>query len=214
MKRINVNVLILFVALVIISNLVYAVGVTGAIGNGVTVIPRQNVEDGKQVVIDRELIIINKNDFRINVTLVTSKEIEDIIQLVDEEFPLDAKQEKRAKFKIILNDNYEHSGKINVYFKPNEGNGVVLASKLTILGDKLNNDEENQDPENQEDTSNQTVDVDNVDIEDNKGNVSFKIGGGSGIKKESNFSWSWIILILILIAVIGAIVGFIFLIKK
>src|SRR3989344_4078583 len=211
-KCITINVLILIASLVILGSLVYAAGVTGAIGNGVTVIPRQNVEYGKQVVIDRELIIINKNDFRINVTLAVGNEIKDIIQLIDEEFPLDAKQEKKAKFKIILKDNYEHSGKINVYFKPNEGNGVVLASKLTILGDKLN-DEDNQDSENQDDTTNQTIDEDNVDVEDNKGNVSFKIGGGSGIKKESNFSWGWVILILILIAVIGAIAGFIFLIK-
>ncbi|MBI2498883.1 hypothetical protein HYV88_01425 [Candidatus Woesearchaeota archaeon] len=212
MKYKAIKLLILFIALVIISSLVYAVGVTGAIGNGVTVIPRQNVEDGKQVVIDRELIVINKNDFRINVTLAVGNEIKEIIQLIDEEFPLEAKQEKRAKFKIILKDNYERSGKINVYFKPNEGNGIVLASKLTILGE--DNEEDTNDDQNSEDINKTTENNDNETDNTDKGNVSFKIGGGSGIKKESNFSWGWVILILILIAIIGAVVGFIFLIKK
>lgn len=213
MKHRVINILILFIALVIISSLVYATGVTGAIGNGITVISRQNVEEGKQVVLDRELIIINKNDFRINITIEPSREISDIIELIDKEFPLDAKQEKKAKFKIILKDNYEHSGKINVYFKPNEGNGVVLASKLTILGDKVDS---NTNDQNEENTVNDTSENNNLEVnsKDNTSNVSFKVGGGTKVNKESNFSWGWIILIVILIGVIGAIVGFIFLIKK
>ncbi len=212
--KLFIEIVFLSILLVLSINLVYSAGVTGAIGNGITVIPRQNVEEGKEVIIDRELIVINKNDFKVNITLESSSEIKDIIQLIDKNFQLEANQEKRAKFKIILNDNNEHSGKIAVYFQPEEGNGIsIVSSKLTILGDEAENEEDN----NVEDSSENEIseESDNENSQENDGNVSVKIGGG--IKKDSgysNFNFGWIIFFVILIAVIGAIVGFVVLIRK
>jgi len=203
-KHKAIKLLILFIALAIISNLVYAVAVTGAIGNGITVIPRQNVGEGKQVVIDRELIVINKNDFTVNITLEPDSGLKDIVELIDKEFPLNAKEEKKAKFKIILEDNYEHSGKISVYFRPDKGNGIVLASKIIILGDDNEDNPDDEIPEV----------INNTEDNNTSGNVSFSIGGGGKKIKESSFSYSWLIIVGILIVVILGIIGFIFLIRK
>lgn len=212
MKYKLLNLVIFTVLLVMTFKLVYAVALTAAIGNGVTVIPRQNVEEGKQVVIDRELIVINKNNFTVNITLKPSAEIKSIIQLIDEEFQLEANKEKKAKFKIVLKDNYEHSGKILVYFKSPEGTVQIIASKLTILGDNSDDSTEDGDEENNlisDETDN------NVSIKkNNAGNVTVKFGGTDNPRTSTSINFGWIILFVILIAIIGAIVGFVVLIKR
>ena len=213
----NFKIIFFSVLLILSINLVYAVGVTGAIGNGITVIPRQNVGEGKEVTLDRELIVINKNNFRVNITLEPSREIKDIVELLDTSFPLEANQEKNARFKIIVKDNNEHSGKTNVYFKPNEGNGVVLASKLIILGDKVEGNTEENNNITDDNTIDNTIDntVGNNVEKENNSNVSLKISGSATkTVKSSNINLSLVILILISLAIIGAIVGFIVLIKK
>ncbi|MEK6934902.1 MAG: hypothetical protein AABW46_03415 [Nanoarchaeota archaeon] len=203
-KKLLVLFLLLGILIVLLIKFALAQGVTGAIGNPITVIHRQNVTEGEEVVIDRELIVINKNDFPVDVTLEPSVEIEDIIELLDEEFTIEANQEKRARFKIILEDNFIHSGKIIVNFKSPEGDRIGLASKITILGDDV--DGEDPDEENEIDEG-----------EDPEEGVSFGGNGSAPRTPDNNSDGNGLgitILILISVLIIGCIVGFVILIRR
>ncbi len=127
----NKTLIILFLSVVTIlflSSMVLAV--TGKIGNARVVLYPE--VDGKTT-IDRTILVINDNDFDVDINITASEEFKDIVQIQDNQFTLKAGEQKDARFKIVLKQLGDYDGKLMVYFtQRGEKQGVALASRIII----------------------------------------------------------------------------------
>ena len=116
---------------ILFLNLVSSQGIVAKLGNAKVVLYPEI--KGKELVIDRTILVINDNDFPLNISVEASQEITNIIEILDKNFVLQSGESKNASFRIVLNKAGDYNGKINVYFsKIGEAGGVALASQLII----------------------------------------------------------------------------------
>ena len=197
MKKFIASLIFLFI---IIPNVL---AITGEIGNARVVIKKDfsGIET-----IERTILVRNSNDVPLDITLEATDEINEITEVIDKEFKLEAGEEKKARFNLNIKQPGEWAGKINVFFKPEEGNTVVLASNL-ILIIKGENGEIPIDGEDQLDDS-----EDELDDEITGNVVSKEEDDDTG--KESSIPIGIILAVVIGLVVVGAIIGLIFLLKK
>lgn len=146
-------------------------GIVGRIGSPIMIL-RPEVQAGETKTIEKSILVRNVNDIAVNITLTPDSGLEDIVEILDNEFILQPEEFKDAEFIITLNDQYTHNGRIIVSFTPPEGPGIKLSSKITILGIGPNPDEVQ---ENTEENNEITEEIAN---EENTVNVS--IGGATG----------------------------------
>jgi len=184
--------------------------ITGEIGNARAIIDRE--WNGKET-IERTILVINSNDVKLDITLEPSAGLEDIVELIDGEFELQPGEEKKARFNLKIEEEGRWNGKINVFFRPEEGNSVVLSSTIVlIVGDVEERDEIPEELPDDEDDNEITGDV--VREEDDDADDS---GVGFGIKgaRDNNSNAGTVILIIVIaLIVIGAVVGSYFLFKR
>ena len=200
LKKFIASLIFLFI---IIPNVL---AITGEIGNARVVIKKDfsGIET-----IERTILVRNSNDVPLDITLEATDEINEITEIIDKEFKLEAGEEKKARFNLNIKQPGEWAGKINVFFKPEEGNTVVLASNL-ILIIKGENGEIPIDEEDQLDDSEDELDDEDDEITGDV--VSKEEDDDTG--KESSIPIGIILAVVIGLVVVGAIIGLIFLLKK
>src|SRR3989344_2312662 len=115
--------------IVILSQLSWAV--TASIGNS-----RMGLRIGIGENVERSILVRNTNDESVTVILTSSGDLAGNIKLKENSFILSPGEEKKAYFSIIANEAGTKEGRINVEFKPEEGNSAGLASVLTVIADE------------------------------------------------------------------------------
>ncbi len=197
---------ILVIILVFLPNVL---AITGEIGNAKAVLNRE--WNGKET-LERTILVRNSNDVKLSIKLEPSDEIKDIVELIDGEFELQPGEEKKARYNLKIEEEGRWNGKINVYFRPEEGNSVVLSSVIILsVGNANNIDEIPEDFSEEEDEINgTTVDIEEEADDEENNDVSFGISGA----KENKSNAVTIIVVIIALAVLGAAVGLYFLLKK
>jgi len=132
------------VVLLILMNSVFVSAITGSIGNARMILsetlnPELGELDGKTTVtIEKSILVRNVNDIPVNVTLKVDPDGGEFIEIIDDNFILEAADngvtEKKARFNVNIKDEGSYEGKINVFFAPNglDEPGVVLSSTIIV----------------------------------------------------------------------------------
>ncbi|MBS3092294.1 hypothetical protein J4466_02635 [Candidatus Pacearchaeota archaeon] len=121
---------ILIIVFVLLFSLSLTSAITGKIGNGRMIL---NLEAGEAI--ERSIQVINDNDVPLNITLFVGGNLTDNIELIDENFVLNAGEEKQARFTLTAGKELgRDEGRINVKFAPTNENeaGVVLSSQIIV----------------------------------------------------------------------------------
>src|SRR3989344_1342201 len=127
----------LFIALVLIGNVLAALNVK--IGSGIMIL---RAETGDEI--ERSILVINDNDFPVNIELTASGDLAEDITIKDDNFTLQAGEKKKAFFTIYVKRAGKTESRVNVQFTPIDGkNRGVLSSKITVVaaGEDVNVDE-------------------------------------------------------------------------
>jgi len=109
--------------------------ITGSIENSRIVVRGAHVVE----TIERSIIVINRNDIPVNISIDVEGDLEDHIQLLDNNFRLEPGEEKEVYFTIFINESGKFESEILVLFTPSDGteNGVGLSSTIIIYSDIL-----------------------------------------------------------------------------
>ncbi len=174
---------------------------------------RPEVKEGETTIIERSITIINNNDFAINARLEPSKELEDVIEIIDEEIEIEANSEKEARYNVVLTDKYSYSGNINVFFSDVDGQaGVVLSAVLDIIGENgLKESDDEADVELNFGSTQQ--EEDNVDANEDDLTLEKEDANKDEAKVITQTKLPIIIFVSLIVLALGA-AGFIFLLKK
>lgn len=204
---------ILSLALVVFILLPSVLAITGEIGNARAVISRD--WNGRET-IERTILVRNPNNVSVDIKLEPSDEIKDIVELIDKEFELQPGEEKKARFNLKITEQGQWNGRINVFFRPEEGNSVVLASTIILLvGDEFDDEDivEETQEENQDEILEQEDEglKEDDDADDGNNGVDFGI---KGAQEDGSNTGLIVLVIVIFVVVVAAIIGFIFLFKR
>ena len=106
---------------------------TGSIGNARMIL--RDVETGD--VIKKTILVKNVNNIPVDIELFASGDLEDSVKIIDNNFRLDAGEEKKAAIEIEVKKSGTTETKINIKFSPIDGgNGVGLSSTIIIIAEK------------------------------------------------------------------------------
>ncbi len=118
---------ILFITLFV--NIALVSGITGSIGNARMIL---RAETGDKI--EKSVLVKNVNNQSVDITLSAGGDLADNIKIIDEEFTLEAGEEKKARFEIKVKEKGTTESKINVQFMPlDDGNGVGLSSTVIVI---------------------------------------------------------------------------------
>jgi len=163
----------LVLIVILIMSLPFANAISGSIGNA-----KMILRDDVGVEIERSILVINDNDVAVDIILEVSDELKDIVVLDEEGFRLGANERKDAGFKIKAVEEGLYDGRIVVKFKPEEGNGIALASNVILItsgyvgGGKEDDDkeddkeEDDKEDDKDEDTDEELEDEEEDDTDD------------------------------------------------
>ena len=124
-KKIILCVLSLLMIIVFIGNVL---AITGSIGNARMIL---RAETGDKI--EKYILVKNVNDVASDVEVFASGDLEEYIDIKDNEFTLSPGGEKKAYFTIRVKKAGTTETKINVMFKPEQGNGVGLSSTVIVI---------------------------------------------------------------------------------
>jgi hypothetical protein len=126
-----------FAILFLISSSAIISATTGSIGNAKMVLYPE-VNGWTNTVIEKTISVNNVNDFAVNITLKPDSNATKFIDIIDESFILQPGEEKKAQIEIKVKKEGRYEGRINVFFKPVEGEdaGVVLSSTIVVFAKK------------------------------------------------------------------------------
>lgn len=143
-----------FAILLLISGSIFVSAVTGSIGNGKMVLYPE-VNGWTNTVIDKTILVNNVNNIPVNITLKLDSNASDFIELVEESFILEPGESKKAEITIKVKKEGTYEGRVNVFFKPVEGNeaGVVLSSTIIAIAKKDNGYEEEEEENTEEENT-------------------------------------------------------------
>ena len=192
------------VIILLISNVIIISAITGSIGNSKMILYPE--VDGKSITkIEKSILTKNLNDGAVNVTLKIAEDGGDFLELIDEKFVLEAGEEKKAKFFVLVKKEGKYNGKINVFFDDLEGDspGVVLTSTIIVVAKKAGDYSEEDNKEVNE----------NNNTDEGKG-VSVITGGAVYSDNKKSISGKDILIgsSIMLLLVLGALLFF--MIKK
>lgn len=93
---------------VIILNIILVNALTARIGNSVILAPVERLNE----VVEKSISIENTNSVSVDVSLRASNEIKDVIEIVDNNFAIQSRESRNARFNIKLNKPGEYVGTI------------------------------------------------------------------------------------------------------
>lgn len=115
--------------------------ITASIGNA-----RMILDDAKTGdTIERSIAVKNTNDVAVKIKLFATGDLAEDIKIKDDNFTLNAGEEKKAFFTIKVKKAGETESKINVQFTPVDGkNGAGLSSTIIVVasGEDVNDGED------------------------------------------------------------------------
>lgn len=134
-KNIYISLIIIVIIFGFISS---AYAITGSIGNA-RMILKEN-QDGETIKvgdkIEKYVLVKNVNEVNVDITLFSSGDLGEYVDIRDKEFTLAPGEEKKAYFIIEVKKGGTTETRINVQFSPEEGNGVGLSSTVIIIAEK------------------------------------------------------------------------------
>ena len=146
MKRL----VIFLIALALILPLAYSL--SASIGNAKVVL-RVNASPEEPAILKRTILVNNKNDIPVNITLTPAEEFEKFVDIKDKQFTLQPGESKKAEFTLTIDRGGTIEGRIIVQFSPADAetkeNSVGLASTILIIseGPIIEEPEEKIEPE-------------------------------------------------------------------
>jgi hypothetical protein len=147
MRKLILLVLIAVIALPAVYSL------TASIGNARAII-RVNASPENPAILERTILVQNKNEIPVKVALEPSKEFEKFVTIIDKEFELQPGQQKNAEFIVTIDRGGTIDGKILVGFSPadpeSKENNVGLSSTLIIISDGPIIEEQEEEEEEEE----------------------------------------------------------------
>jgi hypothetical protein len=127
MKR---EVMLIF-SLIIISLLIgEALAITGSIGNSRMIL---RLETGEKI--EKYVLVRNVNEESVDISISTTGDLKDYVELKEEKFTLGPGEEKKAYFTIYSPEKGSSETKINIAFTPEEGHGVGLSSTVIVVAE-------------------------------------------------------------------------------
>ena len=126
-KQISIIVSLVLVLLMLSS----VSAITGKIGNARMII---RAETGD--VIEKSIRVINDNEVSLEISVSSSGDLAEDIDILDKNFVLLPGEEKKAEFTIKVKDEGTKEGKVDVQFSPVDGeNGVGLSSTVIVIAE-------------------------------------------------------------------------------
>lgn len=119
----------LIISTIILISLTNAL--TARIGNSLILVPAE-VESGKTTIIEKTISIENTNPTSVNVTLRASSEIQDVVQVIDNDFIMQSTESKDARFKVKLDSAGEYVGTIFIKISSVNSAPIELPVKIVI----------------------------------------------------------------------------------
>ncbi len=160
--------LIFVTLLLLIIPLAFAI--TGSVGSG-KIYLKEEISPNQPTEIQKTLRVINNNDFPVTITISVVEDLTDITEIIDNDFVLKANEEKDARYAFILKRPGTYSGKILTMFKPEEGNGIALATEVQVIaygeGDFPPPEENNQEDDTPTDNNADQNDNNDPETDDN-----------------------------------------------
>jgi len=136
MKKNGIYLSLIVVVIVLYLSVSLVFAITGSIGNSRMVLRDVKVGD----TIEKTILVINRNEVAVNVTMSATGDLAGDIDIIDNEFILQPGEEKKAAFKIKVTKDGETESNINILFTPIDGgNGVGLSSTIIVLASKDGN---------------------------------------------------------------------------
>ena len=136
MKKNGIYLSLIVVVIVLYLSVSLVFAITGSIGNSRMVLRDVKVGD----TIEKTILVINRNEVAVNVTMSATGDLAGDIDIIDNEFILQPGEEKKAAFKIKVTKEGETESNINILFTPIDGgNGVGLSSTIIVLASKDGN---------------------------------------------------------------------------
>lgn len=130
MKKIVVFLFLILLLLPLVHSL------TASIGNAKAIL-RINASPEEPAIIERTILVNNKNEIPVKVTLTPTEEFEKFVEIIDKEFVLQPDESKKALFILTIDRGGTIKGNINVGFSPADPtikeNSVGLSSNIIIL---------------------------------------------------------------------------------
>lgn len=109
-KRVGV----LFIAFILILPIVYSL--TAAVGNARAVL-NMNASPEKPAVLQRTILVQNRNEIPIKATLMVDKKFEKFIEIIDKELTVEPGKSKNARYTLTMDRGGDFEIKINVLFE-------------------------------------------------------------------------------------------------
>ena len=222
--------LVLLSLMVLVLPVVHSL--SASIGNAKAVL-RVNASPDEPAIIERTILVNNKNDIPVKITVTPAKEFEKFVNILDKEFILQPGESKKAEFILTIDRGGTIEVKILVGFSPadpeSKENNVGLASTIIIIseGPIIEDEEEIQEKtELGEDVTGavagieEGLDVETSEGEDNESGVSVSLGQPKESEDQSqevtktDYSPNPLIGILIVVVIVAIGVGLIFIIPK
>ena len=209
-----------------------AYSLSASIGNAKAVL-RVNASPDEPAIIERTILVNNKNDIPVKITVTPAKEFEKFVNILDKEFILQPGESKKAEFILTIDRGGTIEVKILVGFSPadpeSKENNVGLASTIIIIseGPIIEEPEEIEETIETEPEENLIVlDEEDVKIETVEENESEGVSVSLGQPKtnedqdtaenaaKTDYSPNPLIGILIVVVIVAIGVGLIFITPK
>ena len=210
--------IIVFFLLILIVPSVYSL--TASIGGGRAVV-RVNASPEEPAVLERTLLIQNKNEIAVKTILKVDEKFEKFVNIIDKEIELQPGESKKARYVLTMDRGGSFEIRINVAFEPLDPtvkeNKVGLSATLIVISEgpiiedpSLDDNETVQEEGINEVNENPYSEADDPAF----GNEDIGNSGTVGTDEKNKSNMGWIVGIIIILIIVGAGLGVFFVIQK
>ena len=198
---------------------------TASIGGGRAIV-RVNASPEEPAILERTLLIQNKNEIAIKATVKVDEKFEKFVTVLDKEVVLQPDESKKARYVLTMDRGGSFEIKINVAFEALDPtlkeNKVGISATLIVISDgpiiedpELDG-EENVQENVTEASENPYASVENPDFEENLGNPDATDSGNNdnAVVEENKPEMSWLVGIIIILVILGVGLGIFFAVQK
>ena len=125
---------IISVILIVLVSISLISATTGSIGNARMIL---RVTQGDNI--EKSILVKNVNDVPIDIEIHVSGDLANDIELKEDSFRLKAGEDRQAFFTIKVRNGGTTESKINIAFRPEEGNSVGLSATIIVIAEENNN---------------------------------------------------------------------------
>lgn len=133
---------ILFIIFLLIIFSYLSSALTARIGNSLILVPAEI--EGEEIIIEKTISIDNTNPASVDVSLRASDEIKNVVEIVDNNFALQSRETKDARFNIRLNKAGEYVGTIWVKISASGEVPIELPVRVVISAKSTGSEEAKQ----------------------------------------------------------------------